>query len=265
VKFSKTIEKGIIKERLIYSTKNELNQIISCINKMLDNNEDVARRIFYTQEKLYTIELEKKQFELYFLQSQINPHFLYNTLELVRSIAECKNVPEISEIAVAMGGIFRYSINSQDMVYVSDELESIKNYFKIIAIRYFNRFSLEICCSQEIEKYKIMKMILQPIVENSIKHGIGNKKGDSKVKVSCMENNSNIVINIEDDGAGISVSKLYELNSLLDLKTPEKSTTIGLFNINRRIKNYFGEEFGLKLESLEGLGTKVIVTLPLKE
>jgi len=256
-----------LKQRINLKLDGDIGFIAQNINIMLDKVEQMARRVFTTQDKLYQMELLKKQAELSALQNQINPHFLYNTLECMRSIGIAFNIDEIVEISTAMADIFRYSIKSDDVVDVKAEIEIIGKYFKIIKIRFLGRFNVKVDVDDEIMNCRIPKMILQPIVENAVYHGLEKKDGTGTLSIYGKIKNEEIVFIIEDDGVGIQPDELERLSDAIDEHSNEQNyvkdkRSIGLANINSRIKLIFGKDYGLKIESLPNVGTKVTVSFP---
>lgn len=267
----KTIGERDIKYRLSVPSKNEIGIIAHNANLMLDKIEYMTRRIFHTQNKLYEAEISKKHAELSFFQSQINPHFLYNTLECVRSMAEVYNATEISIITNAMAKIFRYSVKEDNIVTIGTELECIRDYMNIMTIRYMGKYNLKIIVPDEILKLHMIKMILQPIVENSVYHGIEGLKKHGYILVrSKVDNEKNIKIEIVDNGKGMQEEEVQKLND--SFKRIEKygydntnKRSIGLLNIDRRIKLNYGDKYGLLISSRYNYWTKVTVTIPKKE
>jgi two-component system sensor histidine kinase YesM len=263
----KEIGEKNLKQRINLNLGGDIGFITQNINIMLDKVEGMAKRVFTTQDKLYQVELLKKQAELSALQNQINPHFLYNTLECMRSIGIAYDIDEIVEISTSMADIFRYSIKSDDIVSVKDEIETIRKYFKIITIRFQGRISMIVDINDEILDCKIPKMVLQPIVENAVYHGLERKDGRGTLSVYGKIDNAEIIFIVQDDGIGIQSYELERLNSIIKECNDSENLfkdkrSIGLANINSRIKLIFGEGYGLKIESLPDVGTKVIVTFP---
>lgn len=258
-----------ISKRLNISEANEIGMLAVNINMMLDNMEDMTRKIVNTQSSLYELELSKKQAELSFLQSQINPHFLYNTLNCIQSMGQAYGSEEIVEISSAMIRIFRYSIKGGDYAKVKEEIECIKDYLNIMSLRYSGKFIIEIDIEEKVMEMKLVKMILQPIVENAIYHGLECKKGKGKLTVlGRMDVEGNICFEIRDDGKGIDEDTLKRINEFLEnclTITSEESkefVSIGLMNINKRIKLYFGYEYGIDITSRQNEGTSVKVKFP---
>lgn len=269
VEFMHEIGENNIKQRLKISAPNEVGRIAGDINRMLDKLEDMTRSIFTTQSKLYEVELSKKQSELSALQSQINPHFLYNTLNCISSIGVANDIPEIVNISAAMSRIFRYSIKEEDIIFIKDEIACINDYLSIIKIRYQDKVSVSMKVDEAIYERKTVKMILQPIVENAIYHGLELKKGKGVLIIQGgIIDNRYIQFVISDNGKGMNTQELENL--LLQINSPDEELNtkirtkkgIGLANINNRIKLMFGDEYGIHIESIEKEGTRVYLKLP---
>lgn len=218
--------------------------------------------------KIYSIKLRQKEAELNSLQNQINPHFLYNTLESIRGAALYHGIHDIAAMSKALSLLFRYSISERVLVSIKEELQYLENYLSIQNFRYDNKFGLQYSIPPGLMDYKILKLTLQPLIENSIKHGLEMKLGRGTVKIEILALDNNIKIQISDDGLGISPKKVEELNKSLtnDKYLPgnevdRSGTGIGVKNVNSRIKLYFGEQYGLKFRDAF-TGTIVEITLP---
>ena len=220
-------------------------------------------------------EMLDKQAELAALQSQINPHFLYNTLETIRGYALIDDNYDIAKIVEALAAFFRYSINRKaDLVTLRDELANIQNYMMILKFRFNNRFSLEIIIDDEDSKaydYFIPKLILQPIVENAIFHGLEDCVEGGKVAIEVIETEKNLLITVSDNGKGMDSKSLSELNQSIrsadlyldDYKdSNQRNTGIALSNIQKRIQLLFGVDYGLNVYSTINQGTDVEITIP---
>jgi two-component system, sensor histidine kinase YesM len=229
-----------------------------------------ASEIDYLINKIYNIRLKQKEAELNSLQNQINPHFLYNTLESIRGAALYHGIHDIAAMSKALSLLFRYSINDTVLVTIKEEIQHLENYMSIQNFRYENKFDLIYSIPNDLFNYKILKLTLQPLIENSIKHGLEMKLGKGVIKIEILSLDNNIKIEISDNGLGIQSKKIEELNKALarDEQLVEKNessdrtgTGIGVRNVNSRIKLYFGEQYGLKFrEAL--VGTTVEITLP---
>lgn len=240
--------------------------------------EQVNRRF---QEMLGTRELinvSKKQAEYLALQNQINPHFLYNTLEGIRSEALMEGVDSIAEMTEALATFFRYTIsNMEHLVTLEDELANIENYYYIQQFRFGDKLKLNIQYAfrdemdeMEVLQYRLPKLTLQPVVENSIFHGIERKVGKGHLVIRISATDSRLVIKVSDDGLGMEAEKVQELNeklkslSLDDVNPKaDKQGGIAIQNVNNRIKLLFGEEYGIYVYSQKGAGTDVEISLPL--
>ena len=233
------------------------------ILQMIDSYNAMAKRINDNIIKDYIYKLNQKQAELKMLQFQINPHFLYNALNTISSIAQLQDVEYIPEIASGLSDMFRYNIDGREIVTLREEITQTENYMGIQKIRFPERFLVEICVDEDLMDCKVLKFILQPIVENSYKYGFAEKR---KKNVLCIrgyrEKEDEIIIIIEDNGAGIEAEKVSKINeALAGDKGFEASAGIGLRNVNARIKNYFGEVCGIWLESDCGKFTRVYLKI----
>lgn len=223
------------------------------------------------------INVSKKQAEYLALQNQINPHFLYNTLEGIRSEALIAGVDSIAEMTEALATFFRYTISHVDhLVTLEDELANIENYYYIQQFRFGDKLQLSIeyehdedMDESEILKYRMPKLTLQPVVENSIFHGIERKVGKGHLRIRIYAVRDRLIIRVSDDGLGIQEDKLKELNeklkslSLDDVNPKsEKKGGIAILNVNNRIKLLFGEEYGIYVYSHQDVGTDVEISLP---
>lgn len=231
------------------------------VGELIDNFNFMIKKIKVLIEEQYRTGQEIKNAELKALQAQINPHFLYNTLDLINWTAIRNNVPDISSVVQSLAKFYRLSLSKgNDMVLVADELMHVKLYLDIQNRRFENKINVNIDVDEGILNCKILKIILQPIVENSIIHGILEKDDKSgNIHISGKDENGIIVFKITDDGAGMDEKTL---NSLLQASTTSDSHGYGVRNINDRIKLRYGEHYGLKYKSEKGKGTEVEIRLP---
>lgn len=215
-----------------------------------------------------TMEVSKRRAQYQALQNQINPHFLYNTLESIRSEALVAGLVSVAKMCEALANFFRYTIsNMEDLVTIEDEIRNIKTYFYIQQYRFGERLSLKIECDETdystIMKSLIPKLTLQPIVENAIIHGIEEKIEDGAVSIKLTLTEQRIIINISDDGVGIPSDTLDTINERIQKRivsgTGKSGIAIG--NVNNRIKIVFGEDYGVTVYSTPSIGTDVEITL----
>lgn len=258
--------KGTLHGRIEANTNNEIGRIAVEINRMLEQIDKLNHDIFNTQSTLYETELLKKDAEFLALQNQINPHFLYNTLECIRDIALVYQADEISSIAISMTKIFRYCIKAGHIVSIADEMACIDNYIEIVQIRYQNRFVIHKDIDPALLSKKMMKFLLQPIIENAIFHGLELKSGQGTLWITGKLLEKGIIrFEIRDDGVGIPADKLADMKDALqnDLHVDTASHTgVGLLNIHSRVKNKYGAQYGIQIESQEKKGTCVTISFP---
>lgn len=214
-------------------------------------------------------EVSKRQAQYMALQSQINPHFLYNTLESVRSEALMSGLDSVADMCEALATFFRYTIsNSENLVTIEEEIQNIQIYFYIQQYRFGNRLHLDIDYADVdrdiIQKCKIPKLTLQPIIENAIIHGIEKKIGDGTVTIRLQLTEKRLLITISDNGVGINRESLDRINrNMIDRSVTSKDGRgIAISNVNNRFKILFGEEYGVNVFSTVGVGTDVEITLP---
>lgn len=235
-----------------------------------DEFADIDRKIKAMATKLektinenYIIEAERKRAELLALQMQINPHFMFNTLEMINSMAKQTGCGEIGLISQKMGEILRYNINNEsEYVTLRQEIKHIESYLFIQKIRYSDKFDVFFDVPQRLLNCKVLKFILQPIVENIIKYAIQPNEGTYFISITADEKDGVLTISIQDDGAGIPEQKLEQIRQNISDKTFSKSKSIGLKNVNSRIRIIYGAEYGLSISSIENVGTNVTLRFP---
>jgi two-component system sensor histidine kinase YesM len=232
---------------------NELDHIVEGVNKLLNEIEEYTKASLAAQEKLYEMELRKNEAEIYALQSQINPHFLNNTLQCIRSIAIINGNDEITRITLAMSELLRYSMNYQDKVRVIEEINIVKQYAMITNIRFQNRFRFSFQIAEEIVNVEMCRMILQPLAENAVRHGVSRREEGGKIEISGRNTEGIIIFEVSDNGPGFEGPVLEEIRKVLSYSFTENRETnrgraYGLYNINRRIKLEYGESYGLEIE-----------------
>lgn len=241
--------------------KNELMYIINSIQTHINDKTKMAE-ILEERMKL----LRKSQYDM--LQTQINPHFLYNTLETINWMAYNMSNSEnpVSKSLINLASFFRNTLTSGYFVSIENEIKYTKEYVNILALRYGDLFDMEWDIDESILSYTIIKICLQPIIENAVYHGIKQKNDKGLIKIKGLCDDNNIILIVSDDGIGIEKDALDELNKTLSETsfTNEKSH-IGLSNVNQRIKIIFGDSYGIHVESTVGVGTDVYVTIPKKE
>ncbi|MBR3942618.1 MAG: sensor histidine kinase, partial [Clostridia bacterium] len=260
---------GDFKHKIAFSEKNEITYIADNFNNMVDEIQDLTKKIFSTQQRLYETELERKQYELSLLQSQINSHFLYNTLSCIRAMSRKGATEEVSAMISSLVNMLRYASNVQEKSVLQDEYQNIKNYFYIQRMRLGEQLQLIFDENDDIIYCEVPKMILQPVVENSILHGFTNKKGEWRVRVRAERENECLKITISDNGCGMSSDRLEALNASLAAEksifnTVQEKPSIGLVNIQNRVRSLYGDAYGVCVRSWRNVGTAVIIRTPYK-
>lgn len=214
----------------------------------------------------YVQKLENKEAQLKNLQLQINPHFLYNTLETISSIAAVKQVFVVCDICGKLGEIFRYSLGKDygELVPLEQEMTHIKNYMFIQKIRYGDRLQVFYNIDVDAAHVYIPRFILQPIVENAISHGLSNLTSVGTLEVSAFEKKDRLYIEIEDDGEGMVREKVAEITRFINTAKPvEGKKNIGIRNVNQRIKLAYGEAYGITIRSAPYQGSRFTIQLPI--
>lgn len=240
---------------------NELRYIAKSIVEQSKENVEIQRELEDKLEKLKNAQLDV-------LQTQINPHFLYNTLETINWMAVelTGGNNEVSRAVSNLAKFFRTNVGKGNyIISVREEVERTRYYLNILTMRYGDMFRVEWDISEDIMDYRIIKICLQPIIENAVYHGLKPKGHDGILKITGYGGDDNIEFIVEDNGVGMNGEKLDTLNARLKEADYMGESHIGLYNINKRIKIIFGEEYGIRVESEADIGTKTIVTLPKAE
>ena len=235
---------------------------MTCNSKVGKSFNFMVRKIRQLIKEVYATKLLYKQTELNALQSQINPHFIYNTLETISMYSVIYHVPEIYDFTQTFGQILRYSIRDINLpVTLQQELIHVKNYVDLLECRFPGKYKLEINVPEALEKLQMLKLTLQPLVENSIGHGLENLENGGTITISAFESEDNeILISVKDNGVGIPAEKLKEIRDhLLHSESLEEEEHIGLLNISRRLTLYYGEAASLTIHSEENNGTEVLI------
>lgn len=259
------IQKGDLDTRVQVGTNDEIGFLANGLNQM---TLELQNHI----QKVYIAEIRQREAEIEALKTQIEPHYLYNTLDVIRMTAITKDDKETAEMIDGLSGQLKYLIGgARDMVTLQAELDSVRNYFKIIKIRYENRFSLEVDVPEELLELKVPQLILQPVVENAVKHGLKPKEeGEGVVAIQGMKSEDRLEITVMDNGIGMTEEKMADVQQLLDSQdtvkhAKSKRASIGLKNVYDRIKLIFGDAYSMEISSFEGIGTIVKYKLPVIE
>ena len=249
------IESGNLDVEIVPSGSYEVEHLGKSIKNMLG-------RIKVLMSDLVDEHNAKRKSEFDTLQSQINPHFLYNTLDIIVWMIENENSDKAVNIVTALAKFFRISLSKgKNIITVKDEVEHVRNYLMIQNMRFKNRFEYSIDVDEEVLSYSSLKLMLQPLVENAIYHGMEFMDGDGEIDVKVFKEDDSLYFTITDNGLGMSEDMVETLLSK-DFVPSKKGSGIGVKNVNERIKLYFGSEYGLKVESEPDEGTKITIHLP---
>jgi two-component system sensor histidine kinase YesM len=261
------IANGNFDIKLEDNNRNELDILAKSINLMSVKVKDLLNKSVKEQENI-------KKSELKVLQAQINPHFLYNTLDTIVWTAEAKNTEQVIDIVKALSGFFRIALSDgKEWISAKEEIEHVNNYLRIQKIRYRDILRYRIDTDENILKCSMLKLTLQPLVENALYHGIKSKRYGGLIQVNgYKKNEKEIVFEVKDNGIGMKKDRLdflqSEIKSANIYEAPENSngreSGFGLKNIQKRIVLYYGEGYGMEIESEYNVGTKIILTIPIK-
>lgn len=247
------VEKGNMEIKVKSNNEDEVGALIRGFEKMIIQIKTLI-------EDVYESRLIQKDYEMKALQAQINPHFLYNSLSLINWMALEADQEEISKITLSLSMFYRTALNKgKNILKVRDEIKNMRSYLDIQLMMHDYEFDVDVQIDEDILDYNILNLILQPLIENAIDHGIDLKTdGRGCIKIIGKKQNNEIVLIVSDNGVGMSKE---QAESILT----NKSNGYGVKNVNERIKLYYGEQYHLKIESEIGIGTKVEITIPMHE
>lgn len=253
------VQRGNFNVRFYSKYRDEVGKLGTSFNYMLTYTNTLI-------DNVYKLQIAEKEATIFALQSQINPHFLYNTLQMISDFAETGDAEEVSSVCSCLSSIFRYSIDGKNRyVRFSDEVAHVKNYVYIQSIRLNHRFEFSLQIPEECYNVRVPRLILQPLVENCITHGIYDKLEGGKIIISASLENGLLHLKIADNGVGIPEEKLAFLRETLN---PEHHSeefgpeSIGIGNVNRRLILSYGPEYRLTIESALGRGTVITIWIP---
>ncbi|MGI6107017.1 MAG: sensor histidine kinase [Lachnospiraceae bacterium] len=253
----------------------EVRDIYRAYNRMMEQINRLNLTIYNNYTRMYEMEMNNRQTEIAFLRSQINPHFLNNTLTTINGMAVSGQDEKIQEVTVSLSRILQYSIRGSELVALSQEMDIVRDYLMIQSCRFEDRFSVQYSIQKKALDWQIPRMIIQPLVENAIVHGLEPSMRRGKLILSARvdETRNVLVISVMDTGVGMSAEKLAELKQALaggtgrsgdDWKRYNEShhDSIGLYNVNSRIILYYGPDYAIDIRSWEGAGTNIELTIP---
>ncbi|MFB6365894.1 sensor histidine kinase [Paenibacillus elgii] len=258
IRAMRKLQDGDLSVRVTVQKEDELFHIATSFNKMCETLQEHIQRV-------YLSEIKQRQAELLALQAQIQPHFLYNTLEAIRLKAVMDGNRDVGDMIYSLGALFQNLIKHETMVTVQDEVQLCRLYLNLLRARYPNRFDYEIGIDEAVGRCAILKLTLQPIVENCIRHAFQGAAPDGRerrIVVRGWAEGSDVRIAVADNGSGIVPERLAQLQRDLAHPPQPSGASIGLTNVNERLKHSFGEAYGLWIDSRPGEGATVTITIP---
>jgi two-component system sensor histidine kinase YesM len=257
------VRRGELRQSVPVASRDELGQLSHEFNLMTE-------QINHLINEVYLIRLREKEAQLSALQSQIHPHFIYNTLEAINMMAIQAGNFEISDTVHALGQFFRYTIGKYDsMVTLKEEMDSVKAYMMIQKIRYSSRLHLILDADPETEEIPVPRLVLQPLLENAIKHGFGDMKRNGTIWVTAHRFGDELLLTVRDDGKGLTDEEIRQLQrSLKKDALPEisgRNSGLALWNINQRLVLLYGPEYGIEIDGAPGQGASFTITIPIRQ
>ena len=245
-------------ELLDVESSDEIGKLAVSVNDMSEHLEVLVDHIKEDERKM-------RHAELRLLQEQINPHFLYNTLDTIVWLIESNDSEKAVNMVISLSDFFRLVLSKgKEFITIKEEEQHIRSYLEIQQVRYHDILDYEINIDPSIYKYQILKLTLQPLVENSLYHGIKYKRAKGIININgCLEG-ENIVLTVCDTGVGMDDDTLQKLRDEISKPCKETQSGFGLANVNERIRMYFGSEYGMHIESEKNVGTTVRIILPAK-
>ena len=255
----KEAEEGNLGVRFEGRQEDEIGFLGKSFNTMIEEVQKLIDMVYHEQQS-------KREAELKILQEQIKPHFLYNTLDTIQWMAQEHGAEDIVRVVGALTTLFRIGISrGKEMIPLKDELQHVRSYLVIQKARYEDKFDFSLCAQDELLPLMVLKLTLQPLVENAIYHGIKERRGHGSIRIEALDREGMLVLRVCDDGVGMTERKLEELRAELHgARAPSASQGgYGLSNVNERIQLSFGLKYGLRFESAPGRGTTVEILHPL--
>lgn len=253
---------GYLEAKVKPDGRDEIADLGQSFNIMVEQIKELLAQSIRKQQQLQKAELRT-------LQAQINPHFLYNTLDSIIWMAEAGNHDGVIRLVKALSGFFRLSLNKgRDWVQIRSELDHARSYLIIQQMRYRDILEFSIEVAEELQDYPILNITLQPLIENALYHGIKNKRGKGLIRIGGYSDGGSIMLTVSDNGIGIPEDRLACLRASIEQTVQAGDTDdaeqggFGLQNVHQRLQLYFGAEYGIRLDSTEGYGTHITVRIP---
>ena len=245
------VEAGDLTVQLETGRADELGRLAASFNRMTREYRANLQRSVEHQREL-------NETRIRLMQSQLNPHFLYNTLDSMKWLGVTHQVPQIAELATDLAALLRFSISQAEFVTVEEELEFLDRYLQIQYIRFEDRFACEIDVEERFQHCELPKLALQPLVENAIIHGVADEN-EGYIKITAWEESGDLILCVQDNGCGMDADTLTRLNG-----DSQNGKHLGLHNVNQILRLHYGERYGVRAESTPGQGSRVMLSLPLR-
>lgn len=270
--YMRRVEKGDLSVRVPVERRDELGLLTRRFNHMLEQIQDLQEVVYHSEIRETKLHLLNRESELKALQMQINPHFLHNTLNTMKCVGEVYDVKEVTVMSEGLAEMFRYSIDTDKFKLIGQELDHVQAYIQIIQVRYPDRIQCHYEIPEHLNEFPILKLILQPLVENAIEHGLIPKVSKGNIWISARTDRGQLVLMVADDGVGLTGERLMEikrkLEGLRDGQLDAKNLLaghIGLVNVSQRLYLNYGDTGILRIESDPRVGTVVEIRLPIEE
>ncbi len=247
-------------ERLNMHRTDDIGVVASSLDRLLDENKRMIEELKTGKITLYETKLARQKMEILAYRNQINPHFLYNTLSCMRDMALIHDEDDIADMAMSLSDIFRYAVKGSNIVTFRDEVQYIEKYASIINYRFSGKISIITDIADEVLDKPAIRFLLQPLVENSVFHGLEESVEPGYVSTRVFMNGGRIEIAVEDNGVGMDEDTLEAVREMID--DPGESTSIGLSNIVQRLRLFYDDEYTVTVDSIKGEGTSIVISLP---
>ena len=247
------VERGDFDVRLQTDRQDELGRLSNSFNHMVAECQDYLTRSVQKQKEL-------NEAQMRMMQAQLNPHFLYNTLDSVKWMAVEHDAPQIANLVTDLAGLLRAAISEGEFITLQQELELVERYIDVQSLRFNDSFTCEIAVAEEFQRCMVPKLVLQPLVENAIIHGVANRE-DGYIKLWAEETDGDLTVVVSDNGVGMSSELVEQLNHG---ERRVEGGHLGLNNVNSILRLHYGEQYGITAESQTGRGSRVSVRLPLQ-
>ncbi|MDF2963555.1 MAG: histidine kinase [Paenibacillus sp.] len=260
------VEKGDFSARLLLDRGDEIGRLSRKFNHMLVELNRLEEEVYVAQIREYKLESMRKESQLAALQAQINPHFLYNTLNTMTCMAEVYDAPDLADMSRSLAHVFKYSVHGSPSTRLEEELDHVSAYMQIISTRYPDAVRCHIEVAEELKDALVPKLIVQPIIENAFLHGLNEKEEVGNVWIRAFTDSGGLVLEVADDGIGMSEARLAEIHRMLEDGTARGKPYghIGLLNVHNRLSLSYGPSAGLRIDSREDEGTVVRMYIPLQ-